>query len=155
MYSEEDVDAVIEQSEYKRIGPYVKVDIPFSVVCKRGHETTLSFSYYLIGHSGCKKCADIEHTGELSPNWKGGTSEVIDDLRKSLKEWKKAVLIRDKFQCALTCEHEDLVVHHLTSFNTMLKQASASTNIPILHSLKDYNSIKEYQILEKTVVDMH
>lgn len=82
------MDSKISELGYIRVGPYINANTPFDAVCKRGHNISLIFSQYLCGHSGCKTCANIEHTGPGSPNWKGGENEVIDTLRKSLSDWK-------------------------------------------------------------------
>lgn len=117
VYTQEDVDNTIGELGYTRIGPYINASTPFEVVCKRGHRTSLMFSYYLCGHSGCKKCADIERSGPNAPNWRGGENEVINTLRKSITEWKQQVLQRDNYCCAISGAKKDLVIHHIVGFN--------------------------------------
>lgn len=149
------VDEAILKRGYRRIGEYVDASTPFQAICKRGHEVKLSFSNFLLGHSGCKICANIERTEENSPNWKGGESEVIDSLRKSLKKWKKDILMRDNFLCQVTNCHDNLVVHHLVGFNTIIKEASEITGIPVLRAIKDYSSREDYQKLQEKILELH
>lgn len=154
-YSEADVDKELGKKEYLRIGPYKNAQTPFLATCKRGHQFTISFSNYLAGHSGCKQCAIIDNSGENSPLWKGGESEVIDKLRKSLKDWKFSVMKRDNFLCQITKEHDDLVVHHIDSFNTIIKKASSESGIPIYRKVKDYDSLLDFEKLKNKVLELH
>lgn len=154
-YSKEDVSNKIAESGYIIIGEYINANTPCLVKCQNGHEFNLIFSQYLCHHSGCKKCAILNHTGENHPNWKGGESEVIDILRKSLKEWKKQVLIRDEFKCQISGEKKDIVIHHIYGFNLILLQASKNINVPILRQVSDYSNIEDFYLLQKEVQKLH
>lgn len=154
-YTIEDVDRALAEKGYIRKSNYTNASTPFIATCKRGHEVTLHFSHFLAGHSGCKHCADLDKTGPLSPNWLGGESEVIDKLRKSLINWKKAVLARDGYKCAITGKRNDLVIHHLTSFNTLVDLASKETGIPVLRKISDYQNLEDYNTLQIRVIELH
>lgn len=154
-YTKEDVEKKIGEKGYLMVGNYLNAETPFEVKCKNNHLTTLIFSQFLCGKSGCKKCRDLNNRGENSPNWKGGESEVIDCLRKSLKDWKFKVLKRDNFKCAITNNYNDLVVHHLKSFNTIIQESSQELNIPILKKFSDYKDINDFYILKDRVMEKH
>lgn len=109
----------------------------------------------MLGKSGCRECSKIDNSGKNHYNWKGGESEVIDILRKSIKEWKKEVLLRDDFKCWITDSKKDLIVHHLKSFNTILNEASLNTGIPVLRKLSDYHNIEDFYILQKELIKLH
>ena len=155
VYTQEDVDGKIGESGYTRVSPYINASTPFEVVCGRGHNTSLVFSHYLCGHSGCKKCADIERTGPGSPNWKGGENEVINTLRKGLSEWKKQVLKRDNYHCVISNSKEDLVIHHIIGFNQLVSKASEKSGIPVLYKIKDYENIEDFYKLQETLITLH
>ena len=155
VYSENEVDEIIAEKGYTRTGAYVNASTPFEVKCKRGHVTTLSFSHFLVGHSGCKQCANLERTGELSPNWQGGASEVIDQLRKSITEWKYKVFARDNYTCQITKSKKDLIVHHIISFCDLVKQASEETGIPVLRKISEYDNTDDFYRLEQRVRELH
>lgn len=155
-YTEEMVDKEIAKKGVTKELVLIQMpQLPFRQFAKRGHSLNLSFSPYLGGHSGCKLCANIERMGENSPNWKGGSSEVIDSLRKSLKDWKREVSSRDNYECVISQQHNDLVVHHLLSFNIIIEEASRNTGIPILRKLQDYDNFEDYVKLEEAVLNLH
>lgn len=154
-YSIDFVKQKILERGYTLIGDYIDAHTPFEVECERHHKTTLIFSYFLIGHSGCKECANIENSGENHYNWKGGESEVIESFRKSIKEWKHLVLKRDGFKCVLTNSNKDLVIHHLKSFNTIVKESSEITGIPVLRKVSDYENINDFYTLRDEVINSH
>ena len=120
-YTKEDVIIDIAKKGYKMTGEYVDASTPFNAECKKGHQIKIIYTYYRSGHSGCMQCLK-ERRGPEHPLWKGGESEVKDSLRKSIKQWKREVLIRDGFACALTgVNDKSLVIHHLISFNTLMQ----------------------------------
>lgn len=153
-YTLDDVDELLSYRNYIRIGPYVNAGTPFLVECQHQHQFSLILSHYLTGHSGCKKCANEAMKGEGHPNWKGGESEVIDHFRKILFAWKRQVLIRDGFNCVLSQRHDNLVVHHLLSFNSIIAAASEQTSLPILRRIKDYSQ-EDLTRLEEAVLNLH
>lgn len=155
VYSEKDVDDAISKRGYTRVGEYINANTPFEALCKRGHKITIRFSHFLNNHSGCRECANLDKTGENSPNWRGGASEVIDHLRKSIFDWKQKVLKRDGYCCQITGEHQDLIVHHIIGFDSLLKKASEVCGVPVLHKIADYNRIEDYYLLQDTLQKLH
>lgn len=154
-YTKEEVQKDIAKDGYTMIGEYIDASTPFDVICKRGHKTKLLYVQYKHRGSGCKECSIIEHSGENHWNWKGGSTEVRDYLRKSTKQWKRDVLIRDGFKCILSgVQNNSLVVHHLQSYNTLLEKASQNTGIPILSHFSDYEN-EEYLILKEELIKLH
>lgn len=155
IYTKEKVEEEIGKRGFKMIGEYTDARTPFEAICKRGHKVFLRYSYFLIGHSGCALCYGPDHRGENSSQWKGGSTEIRDFLRKSIKKWKRDVLIRDGFTCALSgIQNSQLVIHHLQSYNTLLNQASVNTGIPILSRFSDYEN-EEYYLLRDELVRLH
>lgn len=59
--------------------------------------------------------------GSKNGNWKGGTTSINEQIRKSIdyKEWAKSVYIRDNFtcqMCGLKCRAKNIIAHHKKSF---------------------------------------
>lgn len=133
---------------------YVDCETPLHCRCSAGHEFTIKFSYFLVGHSGCKKCANENLRGENHYNYKGGESEVVDYFRKHIVEWKRKVAQKYNYKCALTGSKRDCVVHHLKSFNTILNEALQSLGLPLHRKINEYTK-EQFQALEKCVLSMH
>lgn len=152
IYTKEYVQQEISKKGYIMTGEYKNAETPFSAKCSRGHDITLRFTYFLQGHSGCRRCAT---TGNNSWNWKGGESEVIEVLRKSIKQWKKDILARDNYKCVLSDEKKDIVIHHIISFNTLVSQASEESGIPILRKIADYENAEDFLILKEKLISLH
>lgn len=89
--------------------------------------------------------------GELSPRWKGGITPISLYMRTFTEKWKQQIRNKYNNKCHLTgieCCTSDSAVHHLTSFNTILKQAHEFHNIPFNNNakLKDYTRDQIEQI---------
>ena len=154
-YTEEQAKEILLQKGYKMTGQYINASTPFEAICSNGHQVNIILSHFLVGHSGCRICANKSISGENHYNWKGGESEVIDILRKSIKEWKKDVLARDNYTCCLTGSKTDLVVHHLIGFNTIVNESIQETKIPLLRKLSDYDDSKDFLLLKEAVLNKH
>lgn len=140
----------IEKDKYISSNRYVPC------TCSIGHKFNLRFDWYLRGQSGCHKCQVVMQQGENSPRWKGGENEVVDNIRKSIKDWKMEVMAYYGFKCSITGEHEDsLAVHHLKSFSTILNEVSEKIKIPVLRKIKDYEDINNFYKLKSEVVKAH
>lgn len=153
-YSKEMVSEKIREKGYTIIGKYIDARTPFKCKCLKGHEFNIIFSYFLQGHSGCKECANESISGKNNWNYKGGESEVIDKLRKSIKEWKKNVLYSFNYKCPITELNKDLVIHHLYAFSNIVKDSCEHLNLPLLNKINDYND-GEYNLLEQEVIKRH
>lgn len=102
-----------------------------------------------------KKCANEALKGENHWNWKGGASEIIDYLRKSLKDWKKEVMQRDNYACVLSGQKQDFVIHHLKGFNTIVEEASINVGVPVLKKFNEYENLTDVEKLKAEVLRLH
>lgn len=135
---------------------YITSNVPVPCMCPKGHSFNLRFDWYLNGQSGCRECQVANQQGENHPNWKGGENEVIDNLRKSIKEWKMNVMAYYGFKCAITGEYEEnLAIHHLKSFSDIIYEISQKIDIPILRKIYDYEDINDFYKLKEEVVKAH
>lgn len=68
-------------------------------------------------------------TGCNHPNWKGGIATTNHAIRNSMpyKEWRSAVLQRDKYICRNCDCNEHVHVHHVVEFANIIKQYSILT----------------------------
>ena len=153
-YDTKSAKEILSKSGYTLLDEYIDCQKPLKCMCSKGHLFEIKFSYFLIGHSGCKACANENLKGEKHYNYKGGESEVIDYFRKHIKKWKQEVAKKYNYQCALTGARRDCVVHHLISFNTIIKEAAQETGVPILRKLKDYTK-EQFSLLEQAVLQKH
>ena len=154
-YDYDTVKAILNKNGYTLLeDTYIDCQTPMKCQCQQGHIIFIKFSHFLVGHSGCKICANNNLKGEKHYNYKGGESEVIDYFRKHIKEWKKEVAKKYNYKCALTGSKTDCVVHHLTSFNTLIKEAAQEVGLPLLRKIGDYTK-EQFALLEKAVLAKH
>lgn len=154
-YDLESVKDILSKRGYTLLeNEYINCQTPLKCRCSRGHTTNIVFNQFLAGCSGCKICAYINQSGENSNLYKGGESEVLDDLRKSLKEWKLKILKKYNYECLLTNSKKDLVVHHLKSFRTIFLESCEELNLPVHKKIKDYE-LGKYKQLKDLIHSKH
>lgn len=76
----------------------------------------------------CKQCKIIERgmnqRGENGNSWKGGVSKIWVAARARLDPWTNASLREADYKCCITGQSNvPLDVHHITSFETIAKEA--------------------------------
>ena len=156
-YSVEDVKIALAEKGYKIIDEkeYIDSHKPIKCVCKRGHIVGIRYSYFIKGQSGCKKCADLDNSGNSHWNYNDGRSLVTEALRHSVKPWKKEIKEIYGNKCPITGETSYLVVHHLTSFDSILKESSEELGIPIYKTLCEYSDYNDFISLKERFVEKH
>lgn len=157
-YTSNDVEQIISKSGYKMLNKneYIDTAHKFKCICSKGHEFYLNFGAYLNGKSGCKKCANAMMSGSNHWNYKGGSSEVIDLLRKSLIPWKNEIKSLYGEKCAISKESvKRLDVHHIDNFLDILESCSKELNIDIKDKLSDYDNYSQYEILKNALIEKH
>lgn len=153
-YSKSDAEKIVSKKGYKIIGDYVNAFTPFLCKCKNGHETTLILTQFLVGRSGCKECAILESSGQKHWNYKGGKSEILDDLRKTLKIWKQCILRSYDYKCSILGTKNDLVIHHIIPFMEIVNIACKNVGLPLKRKFDDYSE-NEYLKLKNEVLRLH
>lgn len=133
---------------------YIDCETPLKCKCPKGHIVNIKISHFKNHQSGCKQCANERLKGENHYNYKGGESEVIDYLRKHIHKWKVDVMIKYKNKCFLTDSKKDCVIHHIKSFNTILKESLNELNLCLHRKIKDY-STDDFKNLENLVIFKH
>lgn len=155
-HSVDDIEKDIKKNGYQIIdkSKYVNAYVGLPCRCSNGHTFDLYYSDYLCRGRGCRKCGILNNSGENHWNYKGGESEVMDALRKSLVNWKKDVLAYYGFECAIRKTKGDIVVHHLYSFSDLLKDALSICNLELLNKVSDYKD-GEFDLLKSTLLSLH
>ena len=65
------------------------------------------------------------YRGELNPQWKGGITPLMEQIRKCTKmvEWRNAVFARDNYCDQYTGEHSQMLeAHHIIPFSQIIKK---------------------------------
>lgn len=153
-YTENDAKKILAQKGITLLSKYINSYHPIECICSKGHKFTTRLQFVLYNKFGCLECSKNYHIGQNSSNYKGGESEVLDNFRKIIKDWKYQVAKKYNFVCALTGAKYDCVVHHLIPFKTIVEQSCQELNIPLHRNLKDY-APDDYKKLENLVLKKH
>lgn len=108
------------------------------IKCDKGHIYDTTF---VVVRRGCRCpiCSAEEFSGEGHPNWQGGITELNNHLRRILNNWKKDVFEYNLYKCVLTgTNSNELVIHHLVSFNSIIRDVLNKSNLDIKPQVKDY-----------------
>jgi len=87
-------------------------------------------------------------------NWKGGISSISDHLRNSIKEWKMDSFKDTNYKCLLSNSKNNLIIHHIYSFNTIIKETFNILQIPIYKQISKYN-LEELKLLSEKCEELH
>lgn len=156
-YSVEDVQNEISKKGYFILNKdeYVDAATPIKCTCKRGHVFNIIFSEYLLGHSGCKRCSCIDNAYKKHWNYKNGNSLVEESLRGSICLWKSQVKRSYGMKCCVTGEKTNIVIHHLTDYETIVEEASLETGVPIHNVIKEYDDYEDFARLKDRFIEKH
>ena len=106
----------------------------------------------------CKECRkkyfSETRSGENSPTWKGGNTKLLSKLRYSLNDWISFTLKKFGYTCFLAGKKDNLEVHHIISFNTIVEIIANEMNIDIYKNISNYPK-EILNELEKRVLDYH
>ena len=61
-----------------------------------------------------------------NPNWKGGITPIIKQIRESYQynQWRQAIFIRDNFTCQKCKKYGvELEAHHIKPFSKLIQEA--------------------------------
>lgn len=154
-YDLEKVRNILANKGYTLIdNEYINCTTPLNCICKRGHHTKIIFSQFLNNSSGCSICASLDNRGENHWNYQGGESEIRDYFRKHIKQWKKDVLKKYNYSCALTNSKKDLIVHHITSFSNILDDCFKELGYSKKKKISDYTP-EELTLIEEKLLEKH
>ena len=153
-YREEDAKKILADKGIELIGEYIDSYHPIDCVCSKGHKFSTKLQFVLYNKFGCLECSKEYQRGENANHYKGGESEVLDNFRKIIKEWKMEIAKKYDYKCALTGSKNDCVVHHLVPFKTIVEESCQELGLPLYRKLKDYD-IEDYKKLENLILAKH
>ena len=91
--------------------------------------------------------------GEKNGRWKGGASELIEQLRRDILDWKKNSSKFCDYKCIFTGGRFQNI-HHIISFNSLVDEAFATTCLNRRTKVSDY-STQEYDELKACLIELH
>ena len=96
---------------------------------------------------------------EIKHSWKGGITPIAQHLRSLpiIIQWRKDTYIRENSKCQLTGKHVhggNSDVHHLKSFNSIVREAHELYKIEIKEIIGEYTK-EELKLLEEYVKEWH
>lgn len=146
----EEMDFLLVDTEYKN------ASTPLKFICKHHPNITQekTISKVLDGH-GCKYCFYERRTGENNNNWKGGVSPLHNLLRGKIGKWKKDSLKNYDFKCAISGQaSNNLEVHHIYSFESIIKETLDELNFPLYSKISEYSG-EELKMIETVLLEKH
>ena len=91
---------------------------------------------------------DSQRFGNLNPNYKGGISALSQELRRNIKQWKLDSMENANYKCFLSGGRFD-DIHHLYSFESIVKDTLNETNLPIYENISLYTQEELQQLIDK------
>jgi len=138
---------------------YTSCAIPLKYICPRHPDAIqhkslncLLFDEYERGN-GCNLCYGEARRGSGSHLWKGGISKLHIYLRDFLKDWKINSMKMCNYKCVITGDAFD-IIHHLYSYNKILKETLDEVNIPIYSTIAEYTT-EELDLLKTAIYNKH
>lgn len=154
-YDIDSVREILSKKGYKLLDDkYIACNIPLRCVCSKGHETSIIFNQFLVGCSGCQTCQYEYLKIKNRKEERTSETEVLKDLRDSIKSWKKEIAGKYGYKCYLTDATKDCVVHHLYPFKNIVEDCCKELNIPLHRTFGDY-TIEQYNNLKNLVISKH
>lgn len=172
-YSEEFLRELLENNDLKFIkfiDEYKDGNSKMQYICKEGHITERDVKY-VVKFTTCKQCQiihrGIAQSGSGGPGWKGGISKIFVAARNRLDPWINASIKAGNNKCCISGETKNIDVHHLYSFNNIMREVldkfdldkkdylkSCGDNLEeILRGIVDLNNEYGYGILIRK--DLH
>jgi len=102
---------------------------------------------------GCPKCKCINLSNENSSSWKGGISSLSDYIRNHIRQWKYDSIKSSNYKCIITGNRFD-VIHHLYSFNLIVKETLSILHYDILKEIHNYSDEQINNIIN-VCVELH
>jgi len=154
-FSHEHAESFYTNKNYILLDTYIKHDIPMRYVCE-SHPCEIqmaSLATVIVNKDNCKYCHSENSMGSKNWNWKNGITLFRGYFYKVLKNWRKDSMKVNGYKCILTGD-KDFHIHHLYSFNKILKETIDILNIEIYNTIGDYTN-EEIIKLTNTFLGLH
>lgn len=121
-------------------------ELPF--LCPKHGDEIQYITLDLLGKSptGCRYCGKELTKGENHYLWKGGISQLTFYVRSYLYDWKAKSIEAFNYKCGVTGNTID-AVHHLYSFNLILKETLDNLNLKIHSKINQYTDDEKSKIV--------
>ena len=124
--------------------------------CPKGHIETRPYAS-LWRRKNCTICTKeenkIKYSKENASNWQGGLTELKTYLSKFIVQWKKDSMENSNYKCVITGKRfED--IHHLQSFNLLLKESLEELNFELKNTIGEYDS-DQITLLVNKLIEVH
>jgi hypothetical protein len=125
-------------------------------ICQKHNNIIQSIDYYhfLNRNQGCKFCYYKSRTGEGNNRWNGGITSLTNFLRNQINDWKYDSLKASNFQCCLSRNKTNLVIHHLYSFGKIVKETIKELQIDLRKNTSQYSD-EELKLLTDKCLELH
>lgn len=153
VYEEEYKKRIKEKNENIEVIKYVSVNSSKNEFYCKKHDLYITRKTHKKSYI-CPKCALEARSGQNHYEWKGGTSSIYTHCRKKLLTWKKDILKKYEYKCAITGDAKNLVIHHIIPFHKILMDAHTKNNIEIKNDVSLYTK-EEIKIIENYILEMH
>lgn len=153
-FSNEYVKEFINNEGYELLSEYKNCDTDLTIMCKDGHIFHMDFYHFKNRGQRCSICYDLkDKSGRNSPTWQGGLTPLSSHLRGVIDEWKTESFKKYNYKCAITSTKRNLIIHHIYSFNTILKECMDVLNLEV----KPIGEYTEYELksIENKCVELH
>ena len=142
---------------YIMIGEYRSAQDKTLCLCKRGHICNVVLSQLPFHDTCCYECYKIENSGENSVNYRGGVSTISEALRNHLSDWTDVIRNLYNNVCPISHKSDQLVVHHLTSLNTIFNTIMNKHHLSIkqIDSINSFEDSEEYNRVLNDIINAH
>jgi predicted nucleic acid-binding Zn ribbon protein len=144
-YSIEEIRNILMKENYILLSDvYTSIKEKLRMKCPKGHIFEMSFRDFNVCSHRCPQCYKEHFLGISSMN---------QYLRAFLIDWRKKSMKECNYKCIITGDKFD-VIHHLYSFNNILKEAFIQLKMPIKKKINEYSQ-EELQQIINVCVDLH
>jgi len=123
--------------------------------CEYGHENNTRVEDFMR-RKFCRICNGklIKHpTGKDNYLWKGGTTPIYIFMRHKIHDWKNKSIKNSDYKCIISKERFN-EVHHLQSFNLIVKECMKDLNLELKENVIDYSS-EELNLISEHIIELH
>lgn len=125
---------------------YINIKSKLYLICPNGHDIKMSYSEFHNLNNRCGKCY-------LESIYENAKSDIFVWLRLKIGTWRADSIKNSNYRCVITGDKFD-DVHHLYSFNLIVKETIKTLNIDILESISMYTE-EERELLKNKCIELH
>jgi len=86
--------------------------------------------------------------GSLNPNYKGGITNIVNELRRNINQWKLDSAESCNYICIFSGKRFDNI-HHLYSFESIVRDTLNETGLPLYKNISLYTQEELQQLINK------